>query len=112
MVLGTRPRCSVLPTARQRHITREATKEVKLDGYRGEAINSDGKLILLSRRRKSFNKQFQLIVKALGDLPENTVIDGEVLALDESGRPNFNPLQNSRSEASRMHFFVFDLLVY
>jgi ATP-dependent DNA ligase len=44
-----------------------------------EAINSDGKLILFSRRRKSFNTQFPLIVEALGDLPENTVIDGEVV---------------------------------
>jgi len=86
--------------------------EIKLDGYRAEAINSDGKLILVSRRRKSFNRQFPLIVEALGDLPENTVIDGEVVALDESGRPNFNLLQNFRSAASRIHFFVFDLLIY
>jgi ATP-dependent DNA ligase len=86
--------------------------EIKLDGYRAEAINSDGKLILVSRRRKFFNRQFPLIVEALGDLPENTVIDGEVVALDESGRPNFNLLQNFRSAASRIHFFVFDLLIY
>src|SRR6266478_2767078 len=86
--------------------------EIKLDGYRAEAINSDGKLSLQSRRRKSFNKQFQLIVKALGDLPENTVIEGEVVALDESGRPDFNLLQNFRSQASRIHFFIFDLLFY
>jgi ATP-dependent DNA ligase len=96
----------------QRHITPNATEEIKLDGYRAQAINSDGKLILLSRRRKSFNRQFPLIVEALGDLPENTVIDGEVVALDKSGRPDFNLLQNFRSAASRMHYFVFDLLVY
>jgi len=83
-----------------------------LDGYRAEAINSDGKLILMSRRRKSFNRQFPLIVEALSDLPENTVIDGEVVALDQTGRPDFNLLQNFRSAASHMHFFVFDLLVY
>ena len=86
--------------------------EIKLDGYRAEAINSDGKLILLSRRRKSFNRQFPLIVEALDDLPENTVIDGEVVAFDHSGRPDFNLLQNFRSAASHMHFFIFDLLVY
>jgi ATP-dependent DNA ligase len=91
---------------------RNATEEIKLDGYRAQAINSDGKLILFSRRRKSFNWQFPLIVEALGDLPENTVIDGEVVALDESGRPDFNMLQNFRSAASRMHYFVFDLFVY
>jgi DNA ligase D-like protein (predicted ligase) len=86
--------------------------EVKLDGYRTEAIKSDGNLFLYSRRRKSFNRQFPLIVEALSDLPENTVIDGEVVALDRAGRPDFNLLQNFRSAASRMHYFVFDLLVF
>ena len=86
--------------------------EIKLDGHRAEAIRSDGNLFLYSRRRKSFNRQFPLIVEALGDLPENTVIDGEVVALDDSGRPDFNLLQNFRSAASRMHYFIFDLLIY
>jgi len=39
-------------------------------------------------------------------------VDGEVVALDESGFPAFSLLQNYRSEASRIHFFVFDLPVY
>jgi DNA ligase D-like protein (predicted ligase) len=86
--------------------------EIKLDGYRAEAVRSEGGVILFSRSRKSFNKQFSLIVEALADLPENTVIDGEVVALDETGRPDFNLLQNFRSAASRIHFFVFDLLIY
>jgi DNA ligase D-like protein (predicted ligase) len=86
--------------------------EIKLDGYRAEAVRSESGVILFSRSRKSFNKQFSLIVEALADLPENTVIDGEVVALDESGRPDFNLLQNFRSAASRIHFFVFDLLIY
>ena len=86
--------------------------EIKLDGYRAQAVKSDTNLTLYSRRRKSFNRQFPHIVEALSDLPENTVVDGEVLALDESGRPDFNLLQNFRAEASRIHYFVFDLLVY
>jgi ATP dependent DNA ligase domain len=86
--------------------------EIKLDGYRAQAVKSDTNLTLYSRRRKSFNRQFPHIVEALSDLPENTVVDGEVLALHESGRPDFNLLQNFRAEASRIHYFVFDLLVY
>jgi len=86
--------------------------EIKLDGYRAQAVKSDGKLNLFSRRRKSFNRQFPHIVEALSDFPENTVVDGEVLALDESGRPDFNRLQNFRAEATHIHYFVFDLLVY
>jgi bifunctional non-homologous end joining protein LigD len=86
--------------------------EIKLDGYRALGIKSDGVVRLQSRRNNSFNRHYPLIVEALGDLPEDTVVDGEVVALDESGFPNFSLLQNYRSEASRIHFFVFDLLVY
>jgi bifunctional non-homologous end joining protein LigD len=86
--------------------------EIKLDGYRAIAIKSDGKLNLISRRRNSFNSQFPLILEALADLPDDTVIDGEVVALDKSARPDFNLLQHFRAEASRIHYFVFDLLVY
>ena len=88
------------------------TYEIKFDGYRAQAVKSDASLTLLSRRRKSFDRQFPHIVEALSDLPENTVVDGEVLALDESGRPDFNLLQNFRAKASRIHYFVFDLLVF
>ena len=86
--------------------------EIKLDGYRAIAVKSSGKLNLLSRRRNSFNRQYSLVFEALADLPDNTVIDGEVVALDESGRPDFNLLQHFRAQASRIHYFVFDLLVY
>jgi DNA ligase D-like protein (predicted ligase) len=86
--------------------------EIKLDGYRALGIRSDRGVRLLSRRNNSFNRQYPLIVEALGELPEETVVDGEIVALDPSGLPNFNLLQNYRSEASRIHFFIFDLLVY
>jgi len=86
--------------------------EIKLDGYRALGIKSNHGVMLVSRRNNSFNRQYPLIVEALGDLPENTVVDGEVVALDKTGFPNFSLLQNYRSEASRIHFFVFDLLVY
>jgi bifunctional non-homologous end joining protein LigD len=51
-------------------------------------------------------------VDALAGLPEGTVLDGEVVAIDESGRPDFNLLQNFRAEASRIHYYVFDLLCW
>jgi DNA ligase D-like protein (predicted ligase) len=86
--------------------------EIKLDGYRAVAVNAKGKLNLYSRNRKSFDRQYPYIVEALKELPANTVVDGEVVALDEAGRPNFNLLQHSRSEAKRICCFVFDLLVF
>jgi ATP-dependent DNA ligase len=39
------------------------------------------------------------------------VIDGEVVALDEQGKPNFNLLQNSRSAESHIMLYAFDVLV-
>ena len=86
--------------------------EIKFDGYRAIAVKSAGRLNLFSRRRNSFNSQYSLVFEALADLPDNSVIDGEVVALNESGRPDFNLLQHYRTEASRIHYFVFDLLVY
>ena len=86
--------------------------EVKLDGYRALAVNTHGTLNLFSRRRNSFNRQYPLVYEALGDLPENTVVDGEIVALDDEGKPNFSLLQHYASQASHIHYFIFDLLVY
>src|SRR5437764_14448487 len=86
--------------------------EVKLDGYRALAVKSGTGVTLFSRRRKSLNRQFPYIVEALADLPAGTVVDGEVVAIDESGRPNFNLLQNSRADASRIQYYIFDLLCW
>jgi len=65
------------------------TYEIKLDGYRAIGVKTSRKTILYSRNHKNFNKRFPQIVEALDDLPAETVIDGEVVALDESGRPDF-----------------------
>jgi bifunctional non-homologous end joining protein LigD len=87
------------------------TYEVKLDGYRAVAVKSNGAVTLYSRNGKNFNRRFPSIVEALSRLPDQTVIDGEVVALNDSGRPDFNSLQNSQADAQRIHYFVFDLLI-
>jgi hypothetical protein len=71
--------------------------EIKLDGYRAIAVKSAGKLNLFSRRRNSFNRQYSLVFEALADVPDNTVVDGEVVALNEAGHPDFNLLQHYRT---------------
>src|SRR5438270_1551198 len=84
--------------------------EIKLDGYRAIAVKSASDVKLFSRQKKSLNTQFPHIVEGLANLPAETVVDGELVAIDDSGRPDFNLLQNFRSEASRVHYYVFDLL--
>src|ERR1700686_5465217 len=87
------------------------TYEIKYDGYRAIAVKSGQTINLFSRRGKSFNSQYPYLVEALAELPEGTVVAGEVVALEDAGRPNFNLLQQFRSGASRIYYFIFDLLV-
>ena len=85
--------------------------ELKLDGYRALAIKSGGKIRLRSRNGNDFNPRYPGIVQALADMPDETVLDGEVVALDEEGRPSFNTLQNYGSAGALLSFFIFDVLV-
>jgi ATP-dependent DNA ligase len=87
------------------------TYELKLDGYRLEAVKRAGKVILYSRRGTDLSQRFNYVTTALASLPDETVIDGELVALDDQGKPNFNLLQNSRSAESHIIFYAFDVLV-
>jgi bifunctional non-homologous end joining protein LigD len=84
--------------------------ELKLDGYRAIAMKTGGTVQLRSRNDKDFTARFPFIVMGLAALPIGTVIDGELVAFDSSGRPSFNALQNYAS-AHRIFYYVFDLLI-
>jgi ATP-dependent DNA ligase len=90
----------------------EWTYEIKLDGYRLEAARSSGRTTLYSRRQNVLDQKFHYIATALGDLPEDTVIDGELVDLGPDGRPDFNLLQTFRSAESRIIYYAFDILVH
>ena len=60
--------------------------EIKLDGYRAIAFKSGGRVQLRSRNDKDFGGKYPEIVKALAAMPDETVIDGEVVALDSAAR--------------------------
>ena len=85
--------------------------EIKLDGFRSIAFKSAGRVHLRSRNDKDFNGKYPGVAKALAAMPEETVIDGEIVALDEAGRPSFNALQNHGSSTSALYYYVFDVMV-
>ncbi len=68
--------------------------ELKLDGYRSLAIKTRVKAQLRSRNDKDFTARYSSLVNALSPMPDETVLDGEVVGLDAEGRPCFNALQN------------------
>ncbi len=98
-------RCESLPEGPEWQI------ELKLDGYRALAIKSGGKLQLRSRNNNDFNHRYPSIVSALLPMPDETVIDGELVAFDSSGKPSFNSLQNYGSSDAALFFYAFDLLI-
>jgi DNA ligase D-like protein (predicted ligase) len=88
------------------------TFEAKLDGYRAIGVRTSGETILYSRNGKNFNKRYPYIAEALAELPSEAVVDGEVVALDDSGRPDFHALQHFQASATRIQYFIFDVLVW
>jgi bifunctional non-homologous end joining protein LigD len=86
--------------------------ELKLDGYRALVMKTRGAVTLFSRRGNILNARFPTIVPAFSFLPDDTIVDGELVVLDDSGRPSFSSLQHLRFTPEALHFYVFDLLAY
>ena len=85
--------------------------EIKWDGYRALAFCNKQIVHLLSRNNKSFNDKFYAIRQTLETLNLNTVLDGEIVVVKESGVSSFEGLQDWRSEADgELVYYVFDIL--
>lgn len=67
--------------------------EWKFDGIRSQVIKRDGGLWIWSRGEEEVSKQFPELVKAFFDLPDGSVIDGEVLVIRDGRIQDFNTLQ-------------------
>lgn len=85
--------------------------EMKWDGYRAVGAKRGGEVQLYSRNNLDFKDKFAEIAEALKDLPDNTLIDGEIVAVDKNGRPHFEALQNwGRAKEGELRYCAFDLL--
>jgi bifunctional non-homologous end joining protein LigD len=84
--------------------------EVKLDGYRMQLRVDGGEARLRTRKGLDWTGRFPGVADAASALPD-CLIDGEVVALDAKGVPDFAALQAALSErAGKLFFFAFDLL--
>jgi bifunctional non-homologous end joining protein LigD len=85
--------------------------QLKFDGYRAIAFKTGGRVHLRSRNDNDFSSRYPAVVRALAKLPGETVIDGEIVALDQDGRPSFGALQNSGAANGAIFYYVFDVMV-
>lgn len=85
--------------------------QLKFDGYRAIAFNTGGRVHLRSRNDNDFSGRYPAIVRGLAKLPNETVIDGELVAFDEEGRPSFSVLQNYGSASVPIIYYVFDVML-
>lgn len=86
--------------------------ELKLDGYRALILKTGGEVTLFSRRGNILNVPFPSIVRAFGFLPDDTMLDGELVVLDDRGRPSFSALQHSRFTVEMLYFYAFDVIAF
>jgi bifunctional non-homologous end joining protein LigD len=89
----------------------EWAHEIKFDGYRMQLRCLGGKATLLTRKGLDWSARFPEITAAGADLGD-AILDGEVVALDQTGAPDFAALQAaiSEGETKDLVFFVFDQL--
>ncbi|MEU4672793.1 non-homologous end-joining DNA ligase [Amycolatopsis sp. NPDC023774] len=88
--------------------------EFKWDGYRSiMRVAPDGTTVLTSRNNNDFTARFPKLLGVFGDAlgGRPAVLDGEIVALDEQGHPDFGLLQNHDASVGSVSYFVFDVLL-
>ena len=85
--------------------------ELKWDGFRSIAeLDGQGAVKLYSRRHNDFTRRFRPVAHALAELGRPATLDGEIVALDETGHPRFEWLVNRGTQQGTLVYYVFDLL--
>jgi bifunctional non-homologous end joining protein LigD len=85
--------------------------EIKFDGYRVQLRVEDGEAVLNTRKGLDWTDKFKAVANEAKSLPD-ALIDGEIVALDHNGTPNFSTLQAALSDgdSESLIFYAFDLL--
>ena len=85
--------------------------EVKFDGYRVQLRVEGGDAVLKTRKGLDWTDKFPAIAKEGGALPD-ALIDGEIVAVNSEGLPDFSALQAAIADGKtgNLIFFAFDLL--
>nr|WP_224199364.1 non-homologous end-joining DNA ligase [Pacificimonas flava] len=88
--------------------------EMKYDGYRALVAAADGEVRIFTRNGKDWTEKFPAVVHAVTAAGLGTaLLDGELVVLDEDGRPSFQGLQQAldgSKAAENVVYFAFDLL--
>nr|MBA2250660.1 DNA ligase D [Chitinophagaceae bacterium] len=85
--------------------------EIKWDGYRAISEVEDGTVKLYSRNGLSFENTYPVVVNELNKIKADTVLDGEIVVLNDEGQPEFQLLQHYENNTHRpLQYYVFDLL--
>jgi bifunctional non-homologous end joining protein LigD len=85
--------------------------ELKFDGYRALGWKHGDDTRVLSRKDKDIAADFPTVTNALQTIHADTaLIDGEIVALDRSGRPSFQLLQKRKAGGGAIVYYAFDLL--
>lgn len=85
--------------------------EIKWDGYRAIASKKQTDIELYSRAGNDFSEKFPPIAEAVRQLDHDVILDGEVVVIDDAGKPHFEWLQNWHKEPQgSLHYYVFDIL--
>jgi bifunctional non-homologous end joining protein LigD len=85
--------------------------EAKFDGYRALALKDGAGVKLWSRKGNDLTADYPAIRQAIAALKaKSALLDGEIVAFDESGRPSFQQLQHRSANPAAIRYFAFDLL--
>lgn len=87
--------------------------EIKWDGYRAIASKYGASYELYSRMGNDYSEHYPPIFEALRNIKHNVIVDGEIVVIDQEGRPHFELLQNwRRTGEGTLAYYLFDLLWY